>query len=109
VVAARIHSRRDRRAPWHDAGDVAFEGLAGATKSQSRHRNVWPLILGNLISYRGFKEMLFLTTDVAPILAVARHRAGGAIDPLATFRSSGYRAARTAERSSAVRLVAGIV
>ena len=49
------------------------------------------------------------TTDVAPILAVARHRAGGAIDPIATFRSSGYRAARTAERSSAVRLGAGIV
>jgi len=49
------------------------------------------------------------TTDVAPILAVARHRAGGAIDPIATFRSSGYRAARIAERSSAVRLGAGIV
>jgi len=49
------------------------------------------------------------TTDVAPILAVARHRAGGAIDPIATFRSSGYRTARTAERSSAVRLGAGIV
>jgi L-rhamnose isomerase/sugar isomerase len=49
------------------------------------------------------------TTDVAPILAVARHRAGGAIDPIATYRSSGYRAARTAERSSAVRLGAGIV
>jgi len=49
------------------------------------------------------------TTDVAPILALARHRAGGAIDPIATFRSSGYRAARTAERSSTVRLGAGIV
>jgi len=49
------------------------------------------------------------TTDVAPILAVARHRAGGAIDPIAAYRSSGYRAARTAERSTAVRLGAGIV
>jgi L-rhamnose isomerase/sugar isomerase len=49
------------------------------------------------------------TTDVAPILALARHRAGGAIDPIATFRSSGYRAARTAARSSTVRLGAGIV
>jgi L-rhamnose isomerase/sugar isomerase len=49
------------------------------------------------------------TTDVAPILALARHRAGGAIDPIATFRSSGYRPARTAARSSTVRLGAGIV
>jgi len=49
------------------------------------------------------------TTDVSPILAVARQRAGGALDPIATYRSSGYRAARTAERSSAVRLGAGIV
>ena len=49
------------------------------------------------------------TTDVSPILAVARQRAGGAIDPIATFRSSSYRQGRIAERSSAVRLGAGIV
>jgi L-rhamnose isomerase/sugar isomerase len=49
------------------------------------------------------------TTDVAPILAVARRRAGGAIDPIDTFRSSGYRRVRTAERSSGVRIGAGIV
>jgi L-rhamnose isomerase/sugar isomerase len=49
------------------------------------------------------------TTDVSPILAVARQRAGGAIDPIAAFRSSGYRTARTAERSSEVRIGAGIV
>ncbi|MEQ5777418.1 L-rhamnose catabolism isomerase [Thalassospira sp. NFXS8] len=30
-------------------------------------------------------------TDVSPILAMARHRAGGAIDPLATYRATGYR------------------
>jgi L-rhamnose isomerase/sugar isomerase len=49
------------------------------------------------------------TTDVSPILAVARQRAGGAIDPIAAFRSSGYRTARTAERSADVRIGAGIV
>jgi L-rhamnose isomerase/sugar isomerase len=37
-------------------------------------------------------------TDVTPILAMARHRAGGAIDPVATFRSSGYRSWRASER-----------
>ncbi|OSQ35959.1 L-rhamnose catabolism isomerase [Thalassospira mesophila] len=30
-------------------------------------------------------------TDVSPILAMARHRAGGAIDPITTYRATGYR------------------
>jgi L-rhamnose isomerase/sugar isomerase len=38
------------------------------------------------------------TTDVAPILAMARERAGGAIDPIATYRASGYRGRKAAER-----------
>ncbi len=38
------------------------------------------------------------TTDVAPILAVARERCGGAIDPLNTYRQSGYRRHKAAER-----------
>jgi len=38
------------------------------------------------------------TTDVAPILGVARERAGGAIDAIDTFRRSGYRARKAEER-----------
>ena len=38
------------------------------------------------------------TTDVAPILSMARLRKGGAIDPLAAFRASRYRAHKTKER-----------
>src|SRR6266496_6082305 len=38
------------------------------------------------------------TTDVAPILAVARARAGGAIDPIRAFRESGYRQRKAEER-----------
>jgi L-rhamnose isomerase/sugar isomerase len=38
------------------------------------------------------------TTDVAPILAVARERAGGAIDPITTYRQSGYRQRKDEER-----------
>jgi L-rhamnose isomerase/sugar isomerase len=49
------------------------------------------------------------TTDVAPILAVARQRAGGAIDPIATYRASGYRARKAAERPAETRRTAGIV
>ena len=41
------------------------------------------------------------TTDVGPILARARRRAGGALDPVAAYRASGYRARKAAERPAA--------
>ncbi|MDR7032039.1 L-rhamnose catabolism isomerase [Mesorhizobium sp. BE184] len=37
-------------------------------------------------------------TDVEPILAMSRLKSGGAIDPVATYRASGYRARVAAER-----------
>jgi L-rhamnose isomerase/sugar isomerase len=49
------------------------------------------------------------TTDVAPILATARRRAGGAVDPVATYRASGYRRHKAEERPASVRQGAGIV
>ena len=49
------------------------------------------------------------TTDVAPILSMARARAGGAIDPVAVYRASGYRRQKAAERPAAARSAAGIV
>jgi len=50
------------------------------------------------------------TTDVAPILAVARERAGGAIDPFMTYRQSGYRGRKAEERPSTMgAAVSGIV
>ena len=48
-------------------------------------------------------------TDVSPILAMARVRAGGAIDPIAAYRSSGYRQHAAERRPPALRLGAGIV
>jgi len=39
-------------------------------------------------------------TDVGPLVAEARRRNGAAIDPVATFRASGYRAARGEERGA---------
>jgi len=38
------------------------------------------------------------TTDVTPVLAMARERAGGAMDPIATYRASGYRQRKADER-----------
>lgn len=49
------------------------------------------------------------TTDVTPLLATARARAGGAIDPIATYRASGYRRQKASERPAALRSGAGIV
>ena len=40
------------------------------------------------------------TTDVTPIVALARDRTGGAIDPLSTYRSSGYRKRKATERQA---------
>jgi L-rhamnose isomerase/sugar isomerase len=48
-------------------------------------------------------------TDVEPILAMARLQAGGVIDPVATYRASGYRAAKAAERPAAGGSSSGIV
>ncbi|MFL5193361.1 MAG: L-rhamnose catabolism isomerase [Microvirga sp.] len=48
-------------------------------------------------------------TDVEPILATARLQAGGAIDPIAAYRASGYRQAVSKERPPVVGGSGGIV
>ena len=48
-------------------------------------------------------------TDVSPVLAMARHRAGGAVDPLAVYRASGYRQRMASARPAGARTSAGIV
>jgi L-rhamnose isomerase/sugar isomerase len=49
------------------------------------------------------------TTDVAPILAMDRRTRGGAIDPVAVYRASGYRQRLAAERPADARRGGGIV
>ena len=49
------------------------------------------------------------TTDVSPILAAAREQKGGAIDPVASYRASGYRSQKAKERPARVGVSAGIV
>ena len=48
-------------------------------------------------------------TDVGPILAMARGRKGAAIDPVAAYRASGYRASVAAQRPARVGGGGGIV
>ena len=49
------------------------------------------------------------TTDVQPILARARLDKGAAIDPVATYRASGYRASCAAKRPAVVGSRSGII
>jgi L-rhamnose isomerase/sugar isomerase len=49
------------------------------------------------------------TTDVSPLLASARLRAGGAIAPIAAYRASDYRAQKAMERPAIGGTSAGIV
>jgi L-rhamnose isomerase / sugar isomerase len=60
-----------------------------------------------LLALQSLKQAF--TTDVEPILAMARHRAGGAVDPVRTYRASGYRQRAAQARPAAARLGAGIV
>ncbi len=48
-------------------------------------------------------------SDVEPILAMARVRSGGALSPIQTYRSSGYRAQMAQSRPADQRLGGGIV
>jgi L-rhamnose isomerase/sugar isomerase len=48
-------------------------------------------------------------TDVGPLLAEVRRRRGGAIDPIAAYRASGWRAAKARERPAVAPGAAGIV
>jgi L-rhamnose isomerase/sugar isomerase len=48
-------------------------------------------------------------TDVEPILAMARLKTGGAIEPVAVYRAAGYRAKVAAERPAVVGGSGGIV
>jgi L-rhamnose isomerase/sugar isomerase len=48
-------------------------------------------------------------TDVSPILAEARRRLGGALDPIATYRASGYRRHKAEERPAVQGSSSGIV
>jgi len=60
-----------------------------------------------LLAHRILKEGF--NADVSPILAEARRRQGGAIDPMATYRASGYRAKKAEERPAVAGSSSGIV
>jgi L-rhamnose isomerase/sugar isomerase len=60
-----------------------------------------------LLAHRLVKQAFI--TDVSPILAEARRRKSGAIDPIGLYRASGYRGHKTRERPPVEGTSAGIV
>lgn len=60
-----------------------------------------------ILAHMTLKESF--TTDVSPILATARERNGGAIDPLVVYRTSAYRSQKAKERPARTGVSAGII
>lgn len=60
-----------------------------------------------VMALRTLKEAF--RTDVTPVLRRARRNTGGAIDPILTYRASGYREHKAKERPARVGTSAGIV
>jgi len=60
-----------------------------------------------LLALQTLKEAF--VTDVDPILAMARHRAGGAVDPVGVYRASGYRQRAAEARPASAKVSSGIV
>ena len=60
-----------------------------------------------MLGHRAVKQAFI--TDVSPILAEARRRKGGALDPVSLYRGSGYRARKASERQPVEATSAGIV
>ena len=73
-----------------------------------RERLIEAQVSGDPIAALAILKEAF-TTDVSPILATARMRSGGAIDPVAVYRESGYRKEKAKERPAQVGISAGIV
>ncbi|MBV8440256.1 MAG: L-rhamnose catabolism isomerase [Hyphomicrobiales bacterium] len=59
-----------------------------------------------MLAHRIFKAGF--VTDVSPILAEARRRGGGAIDPIPVYRTSKYRSHKAKERPAVARSSSGI-
>ena len=95
-IESLIVSAAEIQRAFVQASLVGREGLAAAQEASDA-----------LSGHRLIKQAF--TTDVAPILAEARRRKGGAIDPIAVYRASGYRAHKARERPKAEGTLAGIV
>ncbi|RIY03322.1 L-rhamnose catabolism isomerase [Aureimonas flava] len=95
-IESLIRSADEIRRAYAQALLVDREALRG-------HQDANDALMASETLKAGFRS------DVGPILARARLDAGGAIDPVAAYRASGYRARVAAERPAARATGGGIV
>lgn len=92
----------------HNLKDPIEAFLQTVDQLQQAYAKAWLVDREALASYQANNDVLMAeqtlkrayTTDVSPLVAEARRRQGGAIDPVAAFRASDYRRARHEERSA---------
>lgn len=90
----------------HNVTDPIESLIASANEIRRAYAQALLVDRAALEGYQSDNDALMATetlkrayrTDVEPILAEARRLAGGAIDPVATYRASGYRARVAAQR-----------
>lgn len=101
----------------HNVTDPIESLMVSAMEVQRAYVQAWLVDRAALREYQERNDALMalatlkraFTTDVTPILAMARHSRGGAVDPVATYRASGYRAAVASARPAVARRGGGIV
>jgi L-rhamnose isomerase/sugar isomerase len=101
----------------HNVTDPVESLMVSATEVQRAFAQALLVDRAALAGYQDTNDALMATTtlksafrtDVEPILAMARLRGGGAIDPVATFRAAGYRAQVAAVRPAVTAGGGGIV
>ncbi len=101
----------------HNVTDPIESMMVSATEVQRAHAQALVVDRAALAGYQDENDALMATTtlkhgfrtDVEPILAMVRFEGGGAIDPVAAYRASGYRAAVGEERPVVSGAGGGIV
>jgi L-rhamnose isomerase/sugar isomerase len=101
----------------HNVTDPLESLMSSAIELQRAWVQAWLVDRKALAQYQRDNDALMamqtlkaaFRTDVDPILATARLRSGGAIDPVACFRASGYRAKKEVERPQTKLSGSGIV
>ncbi len=101
----------------HNVTDPIESLISSANEIRRAYAQALLVDRANLDGFQEANDALMATdtlkrayrTDVEPVLAEARRRAGGAIDPIAAYRLSGYRAAVAAQRPAVKGGSGGIV
>jgi len=101
----------------HNVTDPIESMMVSAIEVQRAYAQALLVDRAALLGFQDENDALMATTtlkhgfrtDVEPILAMARFEQGGAIDPVAAYRTSGYRAHVAAERPTVSGAGGGIV